>query len=319
MSKNNVKQDIAAYRNWCKEQKHLPLFFQDWWLDIVSEDGDWDAMLYYHRADVVSIFPFFYKKKGSLSYLCMPPFTKFLGPFFMGGLSDVKKQSILQAFLAALPTFDSYDLNVHYSTKNCLPFIWNEFEEKVHYSYILENVNDLESCWEGLAADYRNNKIPRAKGLVKVVEAEDVQSLTAFFIGPFVRKGIAQTIDQGILGRLLHSCIRRGQGQVFQAIDSDGRIHAAAFVVWDNMNAKLLLMADDPGLRSSGAGIYLIWQLIEYAHYELQVSEFDFLGSMIPGVERVRRSFGARQRKYSYLHKASKSFRILKTIKNWLS
>jgi hypothetical protein len=58
------------------------------------------------------------------------------------------------------------------------------------------------------------------------------------------------------------------------------------------------MVGEDPALRSSGAGIRLIWEGILHTSEVLGLDRFDFVGSMIEGVERVRRDFGARQLPY---------------------
>ncbi len=63
------------------------------------------------------------------------------------------------------------------------------------------------------------------------------------------------------------------------------------------------MVGEDPELRNSGAGILLIWKAIEFTRNELNILNFDFLGSMIQSVEPVRRSFGARQVPYFQLRK----------------
>jgi hypothetical protein len=60
----------------------------------------------------------------------------------------------------------------------------------------------------------------------------------------------------------------------------------------------LHLVGEDPALRKSGAGIRLIWEAIKFTSQELGLDRLDFEGSMIEGVEQVRRDCGARQKAY---------------------
>jgi hypothetical protein len=63
------------------------------------------------------------------------------------------------------------------------------------------------------------------------------------------------------------------------------------------------MAGDDPALRHSGAGILLAWEAIRYTHEVLKLPIFDFAGSMILPIERVRRQFGALQKPYFRVQK----------------
>ena len=105
------------------------------------------------------------------------------------------------------------------------------------------------------------------------------------------------------------------KGKVFGAKDPSGNIHSAIFIVWDDVSAYLLLSGNSNQFKSSGANIYLIWKAIEYTAEVLGLRKFDFLGSMIPGIERVWRQFGAKQSSYYFINKYTNLFLMLKSVK----
>ena len=76
-------------------------------------------------------------------------------------------------------------------------------------------------------------------------------------------------------------------------LDEQGRLHAAAFIVWQESSAWYLAGGGDPALRKSGAHSLILWEAIRYVSQ--YTDTFDFEGSMIPGVERFFREFGAIQ------------------------
>ena len=79
------------------------------------------------------------------------------------------------------------------------------------------------------------------------------------------------------------------------------------------------MAGDDPTLRGSGASILLVWEIIQFVRKELGLLEFDFQGSMIQGIERVRRQFGAKQVPYFLIQKRqSTTFQWITGIKNKL-
>ncbi|MDH3650831.1 MAG: GNAT family N-acetyltransferase, partial [Saprospiraceae bacterium] len=199
---------------------------------------------------------------------------------------------------------------------NWLPFKWLGFEESTQYSYQLNDINDLDSCYKGLSADYRNNKIPKATKMVSIESGGSPRAFASVFMEPLTRDGTKLAGNQKLMIGLMEESIRKGRGKIFSANDFQGNIHAAAFIVWDNHRAYLLLNGDDPKFRSSGASIYLQWKILEFVSTELKRKDFDFLGSMLPMVESVRRSFGATQHKYSHVFKRSGMFRFVEGARN---
>ena len=107
-----------------------------------------------------------------------------------------------------------------------------------------------------------------------------------------------------------------GARQLFFAVDAQHRIHSAAYLIWDQQAAYYHLAGDDPALRESGAGILLVWAAICYASEVLGLACFDFEGSMLPAVERIRVQFGAEQTPYSFVWKYnSRLFELLEKVK----
>ena len=93
-------------------------------------------------------------------------------------------------------------------------------------------------------------------------------------------------------------------------------MHSVAYLIWDATTAYYLLAGDDPARRASGAGMLLAWEAIRYASAVLGLRCFDFEGSMLPGVERVRVRFGAVQTPYFFVWKyTSRAFELLEKLK----
>jgi hypothetical protein len=96
---------------------------------------------------------------------------------------------------------------------------------------------------------------------------------------------------------------KRKAREIFFAVDSQGREHSALYLMWDNQSAYVHMVGEDYNLRSSGAGILLVWEAIKFTRETLGLNKFDFEGSMIEPIEEVRRSFGARQVPYFVISK----------------
>ena len=95
--------------------------------------------------------------------------------------------------------------------------------------------------------------------------------------------------------------------------DSQGRIHAVCYLVWNADCVWYLIGGGDPELRSSGATSLVIWDAIKFAAGERKI--FDFEGSMIEPIERFFRGFGALQVPYFTVSRSnSLKFSILKSF-----
>ena len=87
------------------------------------------------------------------------------------------------------------------------------------------------------------------------------------------------------------------------AIDSNGHIHAAIYLVHFNSTMYYLTGGGDPKYRNSGATSWLINEALKLAKHR-QYS-FDFEGSMIEPIERFFRAFGAIQTPYFQIKKVN--------------
>jgi hypothetical protein len=101
----------------------------------------------------------------------------------------------------------------------------------------------------------------------------------------------------------------RDARRMFFAEDSEGRIHAALYIVMGAGYAYYLLGGADPQFRSSGAQNLLLWEAIGFAS-EMGL-RFDFEGSVIEPIERVFRAFGALQVPYLQVYGAKPLLKVV--------
>ena len=295
-----MDEQQTAYRLFCRRQTQLPVFYQDWYLDAVCEGGSWSAVLLGDLHDPVAVWPFFVKKKGGFRYVTMPPFVKYMGPWEVKPSKDLGEQhAVLQALLAKMPRLDGFMQNFHYRLQNWLPFYWNGFRQETRYTYLLD-IHDTEAVFQGINRNMRRN-ILKAEQQVHLEYSDDAHRFFAMNTLSFARKGLKPPYSKKAFLRHDAALAERGQRQIFFAVDPQGRTHSAAYLIWDAHTAYYHLSGDDPALRSSGAGIWILWQAICFAQRELGLQCFDFEGSMLPEVEAIRRQFGARQTAYSFV------------------
>jgi Acetyltransferase (GNAT) domain len=276
------------------------LFQQPWWLQAVAP-GSWDAVVAVENNEVVGRLPFVRKRRLGLTILTQPRLTPFLGPWIKAGVGKTHTQlerenRIFQSLIAALPKHDVFLQDFHQSITNVLPFYWHGFSHSVQYTYIIDELDDLDRVWTGFRENIRR-EIRKAERRVVIRCSEDVETFIALNRMIFGRQGIAAPYSTELIRQVDAACCARGVRRIFLAEGADGTPHAALYLVWDSERAYYLMGGGDPELRTSGAMSLLMWEAIKHA---AQVTRrFDFEGSMLQPVERFFRAFGGRQVQYA--------------------
>jgi hypothetical protein len=307
----------ASYRDFCRSAPDVSVFAQPWYLDACAMGGHWDAVLAHDEGRVVAALPYFYKQKGPFRYVTMPPFVKWLGPYVLPEFRGLLKKEhvLLEELLAQLPNFAAFKQNFYPTATNWLPFYWQHYRQTTYYTYRLNAVQHLEQVEAGLNRNIRRN-IQKARQQVRVVHNLSAADFYRVNQMSFDRQGLSMPYSWAQFERLDAALAANASRQMFFALDAQDRVHSAAYLIWDSQAAYYHLSGDDPALRDSGAGIFLIWEAIRYASEVLGLSCFDFEGSMLPAVERIRVQFGAVQTPYSFVWKYnSRAFELLEKLK----
>ena len=236
----------------------------------------------------------------------MPPLTPWIhiwfnyspGMKYNSRLSFEKEE--LDILLPQLPRSIRFYQKYSYEFTNWLPFYWRGFRQTTRYSYLINDLRDLDAVY---AAFKKNNRyeIRKAQKNLSVIDTEDMDSFYRINSLAFKRQNKKTPYSLHFLKKLDASCKMRQSRKMFFAVDANERIHAALYLLWDERSAYYLMGGADPDVRSSGATSLLIWHAIRFAATVSQ--KFDFEGSMIQPIEKFFRSFGARQTPYFAISK----------------
>lgn len=309
--------DKDKYRQLCSKETSLPLFSRDWWLDAACGETLWDVLLVEEKEKIQASFPIYIPHRGIIS---MPPFTQTMGPWFAPEAQDAKytrtlgrHQAICKEFTDALKKYPHFLQHFNYRITDWLPFYWEGYKQTTRYTYLLKNIKDEQVVWENMSSNIRRN-ITKAKekyniSVKKGIPVDDflrVQALT------FKRQQLPAPKELEILKNIIAVCRQRNQGDLWGAYDDKGNLHAVAFIAWQESSAYYLAGGGDPELRASGAHSLILWEGIRFTAQYTDL--FDFEGSMIPGVERFFREFGAIQTPFFTITKGNLSL----LYKAWL-
>ena len=303
--------DKELYRKLCAKESSIPIFSRDWWLDCVCGENQWDVLLDPSDDEVIeATFPFYMPyKKG----IMMPAFTQTMGIWFNPELEEknysgnlLRKQIICEKLIQRLPKHNYFIQNFHHSFTDWLPFYWKDYRQTTRYTYLLPDIRNIPEIEKNRSYDIRQNiNKARTKYQMEIKTCLSPKQFLEIHAKTYERQG-KKSYRPEVLRRLIETAYLRNQGNTWGAFDQDGQLHAAVFVVWQENCAYYIAGGSDPVGRKSGAHLLVLSEAIrEVSNFS---ASFDFEGSMIQGVERVFRSFGAIQKPYFTISKGNRTW-----------
>jgi hypothetical protein len=284
------------------EYQHYCLFGEPWWLDVTAGPGAWDEVRIESGGKLLARLPYtLTKNRSGITTLGMPPLTQSLGPWFNLDPSKyasnlARQKDLVDQLIKRLPSHDIFRQNFHPSLTNWLPWYWQGYQQTTRYSYAIKDLSDERIIWDGMQSNIRSD-IRKAKNRFGLQVRSDlgVDVLIEVCQKTFDRQD-EEGLSEVIVRRMYDTCENRNSGKPFFAVDDSGKVHAVAYLIWDERTAYYIIGGGDPELRNSGAHSLLMWEAIQFASTVSKV--FDFEGSMIESIERHFRNFGATQVPY---------------------
>jgi len=309
------------YRQLCVEEKSIPIFSQDWWLDSLVGPENWDVVLVENGGQIQASIPYVIRKRFGLTTLVMPPLTQTLGPWLRESPPGTKhsqrlarEKDLAGELFDQLPFHDYFAQNFSPEITNWLPWHWKGYQQTTRYTYRLEDLLDLGKIWDGLQTKIRGDIRKAEKQGVEIVTDMTIENFLPLNKMTFKRQGEILPYSKDLVRRLDSICVEKTARKIFIARDQEGRYHAGVYLVYTNHAAYNLMIGGDPELRNSGATSLAMWEAIKFS--STVTKTFDFEGSMIEPVERFFRGFGARLVPYFSIwkHNTLRS-RIFQTIR----
>ena len=312
------------YRNFCKSEKSLQIFLQDWWLDAVCGEDDWDVLLSYAKdGSIRGSLCFFIKNKMGIKYITQPPLSQSTGIWlaYPETISHEKKLSFeketCSELIEKLEKYVRKNKIVFYQQSfdsrytNWLPFYWQNFKQTTFYTYRIHNIDDIDKVKSAFDRSKKKN-LNRAIDEVRIqwdIAAKDFYDNHKMTL---IKQNSQISYDYELFERIYQVAYSHNQGKTIYLTDKGGNIHATLFVIWDSTTAYYLISSIDPDFRTSGAATLGILEMIRYVSQFVNI--FDFEGSMIEGVENSFIKFGAIQTPYFYINKVYTNNLLLKQL-----
>lgn len=306
------------FRDFCTHEKSLPLFMTYDWLKMVSGDN-WDIVLEEKNGEITGVLPFVTRKKWGLIFIDQPPLTPYGGIWikYPDGQKYATRLSyekeVYTSLLDKLPPCDSFVQKFYPGFTNWLPLYWKGYKQTTAYTYIIEDLTDLSRIFSEFKENVRR-EIRKAEKNITIHNALDAGQLYAHKVKTYNATGQSLNIPLEYVNNIVDFVSRKKSGELLEARDENGNVHASAIFVWDNKTTYYLFGSSNPENKNSGAMSLLMWEAIKRSF--AKSVQFNFEGSMIEEVERFFRGFGARQVPYFIIRKTNS--KILK-IKEFLS
>lgn len=304
----NHTERLEHYRELCRESPDIPLFSKDWWLDAVCGKDNWDVALVFQNDRLVGALPYYVIQRYGFRFIKKPLLTPHLFPYIRmdkqkNCIRQIKfQQKIFKQLIKNIPHFHYFDLHLHYDIKNWLPFYWAGFDQTTKYSFLIEDLSDINKIWESMDKSARKN-IRSAKKRLNVIEKYDMDLFFEINKQTYQKQGINPPYSKELLDRIVKFGLYHNAIKVLFAFDSDNRIHSVMMGGYDQHSLYMLAGSSDIQLRSSGAEYLLYWEMIRFA--SSMNLRFDFEGSMMENIEIRNRSFGAKQTQFFQIKKVN--------------
>lgn len=299
------ESEYGAWDRFVAGLKTATVFHTAWWhrawdADVTiharkNENGVIEAGIPLHIS-APRMLPGFLNIRG----IRRPPLTPVNGPVFSEcgktqrctRYAHVKKE--LFDAIETLPEVDYYNFGLWRHCTDLMPFVWNGFETRVHYTYVIRAA-DVEEWRKNMSSNTRRflkgaHKEAGASGYT-VEEEPAFEEIVPLFVETTLVKGLTARDVAARLPRWWEAVRKNRAGKSYLIRDGEGKAICASAMVWDSHTAYYLVSGMKKETRmGSHLNMILVERMVTDA-LEMGL-DFDFEGSTVPGVERFFRGWG---------------------------
>ncbi len=298
----------SEYIRFCNQYQSIPVFAQAWYLDIVTE-GKWDVSISKDKQDnVIGAWPYFLERKYGVQLMRMPIYTPFLGPLFFSldqNTTTYKTNSsyfkVLRALESSLPARGYTRIHFFPDHFSWYPLYDLGYTQSTRYTYIIKN-RDIE--------DVKNNLKPQLRNVVTkkihesaISKGSDISEFVSILNKTLETRNAGKFFIQEKVVEIIENALQKDIGTIYTYRNDIGDMLAGVFIIKDRLKHYCLFTASTAQGKATEAVACLIWRSLQECMQKGK--DYDFEGSMIPGVEQFFRSFGGEQIPYHQVTKTS--------------
>ena len=279
------------------------VFCRSWWLKAV---GNARVLACFSGKQIVAGIPLHFERHLGIPVCTMPKLTQSWGiilppPKGKRVTAVSRETKILRTFATALSRYKLFFQAFHPSLSNWLPFYWSGFRQTTRFTYVIDDLSDLNRVWHEMS-DIARGKIRKAQRAGLTVVPCSIEEVYRCECLSYRRHGKMPPHSESLLKDVHNAATKNESGACLGVVDPEGTLCNAWFLAWDRNRAYGLVRGVDGDLGGNGASSLGVWAGFQFAAQRSRA--FDFAGSIIEGIERFNRTFGATQVPYNYLIKA---------------
>lgn len=194
-------------------------------------------------------------------------------------------------------------------------FIWEGFHAFVKYTYILD-IENLDSVWMNMSTKRRNNMRRAKRDKICIDEDDKFDEILSIQQTSYERIGV--DIDFQTIALRHHEILKKNKKcHFFLSKKATGEPVGGAYIIWDNKRSYYIIGGYDHIKSHHGALTLAVWEAIRYTKEQLNLNQFDFVGSMVPEVENYFRKFGGLLTPYYAIRWSNKKANLLRKVKKY--
>ena len=311
----------SEYKIWDELVENSPqgtVFHSSSWLNTCSEILNKKLKVYgcFKNGELIGGCPLYIYKFGFLktasSVIKMTPY----GGVILAQLPSNKvreKERIYRNIIASLcETFD----NQHFSNIQIInspgfidvrPFIWKDWDSKIHYTYHLI-LNDFE---ERISRDAKRNIKKAIKNEISIEKSRDIDLFYELFKETFSRQGLKPPVTKKFLANVFNMLLKYKKGEMWIAKTKSKEVAAAEIFVYDSKRAYRWSAATHTKLRKTGAYSLLLFEVFK----DMQnrgFKEINLMAANMPQLAEFITSFNPKLLPYYEIQRTSILYTLYK-------
>ena len=310
VSAYNFEAAKAEYRAFCEAGNHdIQVFALPWYLDAVCDNpDDWRVILYKEGNKVVAAFPFSYTKNKSGWWTIQNPWqSKRLGFWidYSGKTQGHKKEAfeneVVQFVIDNLPLFDVFHIDFDARFTNWRVFYNNGFSQQTSYSYVVRK-EQMEGDYYSTIAKHKKKDIKTLQSLLVIDEIDNFDDYWSFFEKSYELRGRTSSYTRDQAERLITAAQGHGAIKIYAAKNQEGQITGVSVIFFDSRRSYCMFGTFDPTIKISPRVLLTYQSILDMTGKGL---DYDFEGSMIPGVAQYDMEFNPEREPYFNITKQS--------------
>ena len=290
MNSHDVPTQLFSAAHQTDNPLEPTIFHESWWLDIATE-GKCQFAEVVEKLKVIARLPYLARKQHGLTFVVMPPLTHFLGPAIVEGEGKDNKQflrrlDVTRELIKQLPPTSSCSIKCHRDVTDVLAFQNQGFRSAVQFTHEI-HPQSIDAVWKGMR-DKGRNGIRQARDFLRLDYDLNANDFISFYNVNLDRLGLKNSIDMGLVSRLLGAALSKNRGALFGARDKAGKLASVIFCVWDDSSCYYL-MSTRTNTAHRGATSLVLWEAISEAMRRGLI--FDFDGIISEGSARLAANF----------------------------